>query len=1580
MKKLNIIKKMSNHFVNVFILCVLVAPFSGYADEFDDDEEDRPTDFSVGFDFKQLDGVTQRLKPHDNGLMGDVVDKKTGNFSLQNTDISIPGNSNLEVALRRTYEQGDIRYSQHQQAFGDWDLDLPIAYASYGYNIDTNHPEFNNGCLTSANDLFKVGDIHVDNQQIDSWVPSTDHNNGWALSIPGKGLSGFQGRAGLSDPKSNWVSGGQGTDHAGRCAQITIAPDGTKYKFGLSTFRAATEMSFPVYFQERLGPEIRYGWRWLELTKRYATLLITEIEDIHGNWVRYEYDGNNQLEKIHSNDAREINIYYNNSVTTLRNSKPITHITANNRTWYYTNGNGGSLTKVTLPDGRYWAYGLESSDKPMYAMRRPLYRSRCTPINWTFTMKHPDGAIGDFTLRETRHIQNVLDYEDLSVDGFTITAPSGEPLVTTLDQIDYSYCYGGYSELGDEPGEKYLKEFSAMSLVEKTISAPDIPDATWKYSYRRATDKVSAAESESARITWTTIIGPNNVEKTYVYHAIGENHGLLKRVHHDDLTSFEYEYDLSQERDSNCYGAGDDEFTGTCFNYVKRPQTKIIRTSDSVAYTTEKEYEKSNSEIFIDYGLPNKIKKYSSLQSEQRITEIEYWHNTSNNIIGLKERIVNVNNDKEFMLYGYDSKGSNISKNRFGALRESYTYHADGNLKNITEHVTSTKTHTAKLENYYRGQPRKITRRDGGVLLRTVDANGWVTSETNALGYHTTYGYNDAGWMTSIGRPFPWNDTTITYSNLGTTNFYSTEVQGTNQNVVWYDAMLRPTLEKKNPTSGVGITVYVKTEYDALGRVIFSSQPSFSSNPTQGINTTYDALGRVINTAENFSPYVSSLTEYLSNNRVRVTDPLGNQTITTRSGYASPNDGNTTLIQSPEGVNTAMTFDIYGNMLTTTQSGGGVSSTQRWFYDNNLRLCRHYVPETGSKLFQYNNIDQVTAYSEGQSYSTSCTTPSANKVSLTYDAVGRLLTTNFPSPTPDIIRDYDLNGNLKEVNRGTSQWYYTYFDNNQLETEELSIDGLNFNTSYTRNGNGALSGIGYPSGDYVSFSPDGFGRATKALASNSDYSGVYANSVQYHPNDSLNTFEYGNGVQFSQTLNIRQLPAARNATVANGQDPMKLNYSYDYLGNVTHITDGVDSSRNITNSFDGLSRLKTSNSGRGNFTFNYDALGNLHSRTVIGGSALGGPQHAVNVTFNTLNQVKTATNLDGTKTFVHDTRGNVTSNGTHNFVYDYANQPTSISGGQSGSFTYDGNLKRVKQVVDGKTIYSVYTQEAGLISQYNKTTSTHTDHIRVAGTTVARVESKGSQADSSTTAFDVQTAPSSASGNLSDRPHYLPFGKQINGLSAKENAIGYTGHIEDSSGLVYMQARYYDPVIGRFYSNDPVGWVPRNPVHSFGRYTYANNNPYKYTDPTGMEGEDSYKNEVQKPILKDITVKIDLVVTMENPDGSTTSTSTDGTTSDTASTKLDELGPISFGASKDKATGETTHSVALGKQLGPDELNVTPSVSADSNGNLTGAVQLNVSKAGIAVQAQVPASGIVHNIKTIVSQARDILTTSPSGN
>ncbi|UWG65406.1 hypothetical protein K5M76_03925 [Shewanella xiamenensis] len=91
---------------------------------------------------------------------------------------------------------------------------------------------------------------------------------------------------------------------------------------------------------------------------------------------------------------------------------------------------------------------------------------------------------------------------------------------------------------------------------------------------------------------------------------------------------------------------------------------------------------------------------------------------------------------------------------------------------------------------------------------------------------------------------------------------------------------------------------------------------------------------------------------------------------------------------------------------------------------------------------------------------------------------------------------------------------------------------------------------------------------------------------------------------------------------------------------------------------------------------------------------------------------------------------------------------------------------------------------------------------------------------------------SDESGNIISRSQYEPFGKRMGG---DKEGIGYTGHLQDKDlGLTYMQARYYDPLIGRFYSNDPIGFTN---VHTFNRYAYANNNPYKYKDPDGRAAD-----------------------------------------------------------------------------------------------------------------------------------------------
>ncbi|MGS0998319.1 RHS repeat-associated core domain-containing protein [Rhodanobacter sp. UC4451_H18] len=92
-------------------------------------------------------------------------------------------------------------------------------------------------------------------------------------------------------------------------------------------------------------------------------------------------------------------------------------------------------------------------------------------------------------------------------------------------------------------------------------------------------------------------------------------------------------------------------------------------------------------------------------------------------------------------------------------------------------------------------------------------------------------------------------------------------------------------------------------------------------------------------------------------------------------------------------------------------------------------------------------------------------------------------------------------------------------------------------------------------------------------------------------------------------------------------------------------------------------------------------------------------------------------------------------------------------------------------------------------------------------------------------------AKADATGNVIATYDYAPYGSQA--LGAPPSGPGYTGHVNDpDTGLVYMQARYYDPGVGRFLSVDPVTPSPGN-TFNFNRYDYTNNNPINHTDPDG---------------------------------------------------------------------------------------------------------------------------------------------------
>jgi RHS repeat-associated protein len=116
-----------------------------------------------------------------------------------------------------------------------------------------------------------------------------------------------------------------------------------------------------------------------------------------------------------------------------------------------------------------------------------------------------------------------------------------------------------------------------------------------------------------------------------------------------------------------------------------------------------------------------------------------------------------------------------------------------------------------------------------------------------------------------------------------------------------------------------------------------------------------------------------------------------------------------------------------------------------------------------------------------------------------------------------------------------------------------------------------------------------------------------------------------------------------------------------------------------------------------------------------------------------------------------------------------------------------------------------------------------------------------------TDALGSLVAETDASKAVTNRYHYLPYGGAFGNAP---DGPGYTGAVMEPNGLVYMQARYYDPQLGRFLSTDPVDPDPQS-GGNFNRYAYAADNPYSKYDPSGRESRDfdwiSKQEDIEPP-------------------------------------------------------------------------------------------------------------------------------------
>ncbi|PJE64919.1 MAG: hypothetical protein COU90_00165 [Candidatus Ryanbacteria bacterium CG10_big_fil_rev_8_21_14_0_10_43_42] len=296
-------------------------------------------------------------------------------------------------------------------------------------------------------------------------------------------------------------------------------------------------------------------------------------------------------------------------------------------------------------------------------------------------------------------------------------------------------------------------------------------------------------------------------------------------------------------------------------------------------------------------------------------------------------------------------------------------------------------------------------------------------------------------------------------------------------------------------------------------------------------------------------------------------------------------------------------------------------------------------------------------------------------------------------------------------------------------------------------------------------------------------------------------------------------------------------YTYDNVGNITKIVDTseTDTEKTIQYVYDDLYRLTSASTTLATTTqsdyvrtYAYSSIGNITSKSDVGSYTYGETGYA---------NPHAATDINGA-TQTYSNSGNLLSNGTWNFRWDYVGRMKKASStSATASYGYDHTGQRVF-LAENDLATTTYAN-----SLYSISSATTTKHIFANGQLVATIEVVGT----ATTTNYVHTDHLSGSSVITDDNgdvvqvlDYYPFGalrvdNQDTNFNEKRKFTGY--EYDDSTGLNYAGARYQNPAKGRFTSQDPASRdVPESFLadpQQLNMYAYGRNNPVNLVDPTG---------------------------------------------------------------------------------------------------------------------------------------------------